>query len=125
MARINIEESIWKDFRFLELVKKSNSTDEAIGSLVRCWSVAQRYWYPNKQPIPKDVWDREQLSNALIDCGLAYVEQCSIYVRGCSTQFQWIFDKSEAGKKSAEARKKKTGSSQPKKPEQPRTAPNT
>lgn len=118
MARINIEDSIFKDIRFLKLIQKTQSIDEALGNMVRAWLVAQKYWVPEKCPIPLADWDKQGISNILIEVGLATKEDSGVYVHGSEEQFEWMFKLSAAGKKSAASRKIKYGSSQPYCPEQ-------
>lgn len=101
MARINIEDSIYKDFRFYKLVEKSNSVDEAIGSLIRAWSLAQQF-YLNEETsrlIPKTEWKRQSINNSVIDAGLAEVRGEYVYVLGSDDQFAWLLQRQEAGKK--------------------------
>lgn len=113
MARINIEGGLFTRGEWLAMVEILGSADTALGALVRTWLVAQRYWFPNRELIPLDVWRRERLNQAVIESGLAEVRTDGIYVRGSDVQFAWLFDASEKGKKSAEARKKKNGTAQP------------
>lgn len=113
MARINVEPNLFTRGEWLALVVATGSPDTALGALVRIWTVAQRFWFPDRKPIPLDVWNRERLNQAVIDCGLAESRTDGIYVRGSEEQFAWLFEASAKGKKSAAARKAKFGSAQP------------
>lgn len=100
MARINIEDSLYQDVRFVELTHKCNgSLEQALGCIVRAWSVAQIYWKNGKRPIPKTEFFKRKLSPYLIECGLAeYVDNDFIYMRGSEEQFSWLIQKQNAGK---------------------------
>jgi hypothetical protein len=104
MARINIEDSLYKEQAFIDLVVATGSIEVALGALVRAWTVAQKYWVPDRKRIPRDVWDRERLRQAIIDSGLADENADGIYMRESDEQFSWLFQRSEAGKKPKRAR---------------------
>jgi hypothetical protein len=99
MARINIEDSIYKDIRFTKLLLKCGSLDSALGALLRAWSLAQRYYLTETRMIPISEWNRQEINNAIIDVGLA--EKIGEFIRicGADNQFSWLLQKSEAGKK--------------------------
>lgn len=117
MARINIEDCWWTDPRRSALIKAVGSEELADGIAIKAWRVAQTFWKTNKGLVPSNIF--RTLSNAaeLISSGLAEVRGESVYVRGSSAYLDWVREKheqaSDAGKKSAESRKKKTGSAQP------------
>ena len=110
MARINIEDAIYSDVRFHALLAKcGGDSDRAIGAMVRAWSLAQA-WYLNeetKRMIPCTEWKKQRICDLLIEVGLAEAQENLIYVCGSDDQFAWLIQKSEAGRKSGEARKKK------------------
>ena len=117
MARINIEDRFLKDQRFINLTIKLKSYHLALGYMVAAWIEAQKYWLPHKLLIPRSVWDEAGFPQEIIDCKLALEFKDGIKLRGIKKNFQWWFDgvsqRSEAGKKSAEVRKQKYGSSRP------------
>jgi hypothetical protein len=117
MARINIEESIWGDAKFMNLCISLGDPRTAIGAVVMAWKTAQKYWYPDKKPIPKEEWIKAGIGTELIECGLARETDYGIYVNGAEHHFAWWFEQrhtaSVAGTKSAAARKKKFGSAIP------------
>ncbi len=117
MARINIEDSIWSDSRFMKLLLKLQDERTAIGAVVMAWKIAQKYWCPDKKPIPHIEWLRSNIGREFIDVGLADEKEDGVYVRGSEKHFAWWFEKQDAGRRSAESRKKKYGSSQPQKPD--------
>lgn len=115
MARINVEDDLFGDFRFENLVEKLGDLEKAIGKMVRIWKLAQKYWVDNKSLIPHEIFEKGPWQTVL-EVGLAEKRETGYYVSGSEKQFAWIFQKSSAGKKSAEARMSKYGSNQPVKP---------
>lgn len=107
MARINVEDDIFKDNRFTELAIALGGRSNALGALVSAFFVAQRFWYPNKNKIPREIWNREKLADAMIAVDLAVEGPDGIYIRGSEEQFKWLFDCARAGKASAEKKGKK------------------
>ncbi len=97
MARLNIEDSLFKDRRFQKLVIRVGDPDLALGLIVRCYCAAQKYWLKFGS-IPVDDWKKEGLSEAIIEVGLATVKGRFIYVRGSEEQFKWLNQRSNAGK---------------------------
>ena len=113
MARINIENSLFADKRFVELAIKLGCQETALGAMTWCFLVAQKYWFPNKEPIPFKAWESHKLNEKVIECGLAERRENGVYICGSEENFEWLFKASEKGKRSAEARKKKFGTAQP------------
>jgi hypothetical protein len=98
MARINIEDSLYKDNRFISLFMELNSVETAIGALIRVWSVAQEYYLKDDRKIPLEVWKKQGLNDAVLRCGLATEENGRISVSGADSQFKWLLQRVEAGK---------------------------
>jgi hypothetical protein len=98
LARINIEDSIYKDIRFYDLLQKIGGMDAALGALVRAWSVAQDYWIANGVGIPIPIWKSQRLRPELIEVGFAEERGDFIYISGSEEQFSWLHDKAKAGK---------------------------
>lgn len=113
VARINIETSVYSDFRFQDLLIKLGNRHLAKGQLQELWELAQQFWFPQRGLIPEDVFIKSGLSETLIETGWAERRSTGIYVRGSEKHFDWLFEKQEAGRASAEARKKKYGTAQP------------
>jgi hypothetical protein len=114
MARINIEDSLWKDNRFQDLLILVKNRHTAKGMILELWTVAQKYWLTSKgRGIPKPAWKREGLPDELIAAGLARDDGEFIYAIGSKEQFAWLDSVSEKGKlggpAAAKARRKKTG----------------
>lgn len=102
MARINIEDDLYTQRGWFDLLIALKSPDTAIGALVRAWTFAQKYYFPNREPIPKDVWKNERLSDELINAGFAIETEEGVMMTGNETRFQWLFSASEKGKKGGE-----------------------
>ena len=101
MARINIEDSLFKDIRFDELKMKLGSVDTALGAMVRAWSLAQK-WYLKEETcrlIPLSEWKKQRISDFIIEVGLAEVRENGVYVAGSDEQFAWLLQRQLAGKK--------------------------
>lgn len=99
MARINIEDDLFKKNKFFVLSGVLGGRRAAIGALVEMWITAQRFWLLNQNGIPKPVWEEEGLANELITTGFAEDRGDFIYARGSEAQFSWLVQRSNAGKK--------------------------
>lgn len=106
MARINIEDSLYKDTRFSDLYIKLGSVETALGALIRVWTVAQEYYLKDDRKIPKSVWVQQRLNNEVLNCGLATEKNERIEVAGADEQFKWLLQRVEAGRKGGQAKGK-------------------
>lgn len=111
MARINIEDDLYKDKRFVNLILKLQSMDAALGALVRAWSLAQKWYLTDDRMIPVNEWKEQEISDSVIEVGLATVINGKVKVVGDDEQFSWLVQKQEAGKKSANSRANKKSTS--------------
>lgn len=109
MARINVEDSLYKDIRFVMLIGKLGSLEFALGAMVRAWSLAQEHYLneTNDRLIPLNEWQRQLIRNEIIDVGLAEKRDHGIYVVGSFEQFDWLIQRQSAGKRSGESRRAK------------------
>jgi len=114
LARINFEDEIFADPRFHDLVLKVGGFNEAVGRLLLFWRAAQRQWIKGKLIHPEEMrpeWE------AIIEVKLAERRPEGVYAKGSEEQFSWYLDgieqRREAGRHSAEVRKKKFGTAQP------------
>lgn len=107
MARINIEDDIYKDIRFITLIAKTGDVNTALGALVRAWSLAQKYYLDSETDrlIPKVEWKKQGMLDTILEVGLAEELENGIKVSGSEKQFAWLLQKSKAGKKSVELRR--------------------
>lgn len=128
MARINIEECWWTDPRREALGRLVGSLDLADAYAIRMWRLAQEFWKHDRGLVPKELFFILPKAEELVQCRLADVRGEFVYVRGSSVYLEWTYEKKQqakaAGKKSAEARRAKTGSAQPKRRTSPERPPN-
>lgn len=116
MARINIEDNLFADGRFVILKTLLGSEETAIGKLVIAWRTAQSYWKQDML-IPLKFWEILKLDE-LIETDFAEAREDGVYVRGVEKHFEWIKIRQDAGKKGGvasgksrnEAKTKQTGS---------------
>lgn len=106
MARINIEDSLFKDKRFTDLCIKLSSRRLAIGALVEAWILAQQHVsiLNPKGLIPKEDWIDQDISNEIITCKLAVESEGIIEIVGGEKNFAWLVQKKEAASKGGTAR---------------------
>lgn len=108
MARINIEDDIHKDKRFIKLIiALDGDLDRAIGALVRAWTLGQKHWKNNKSRIPLREWKDQEINPAIIEVGLAKIIDGSVHVCGAEEQFAWLNQRVLAGAKGGRARPSK------------------
>lgn len=106
MARINLEDSIYKDGRFIDLCIKLGSKWTALGAIVEAWAFAQDF-VEIENPCgiaPLEDWKKKKICDAIIDVDLAEIRGNSIYVRGSEHQFKWLVDAKVKGKKGGDAK---------------------
>lgn len=104
MARINIEDSLFSDGRFI-ILEKMVGEEMAIGKLVVAWKTAQSYWLQD-QLIPHRFWELLKLDE-LLEVGFAEKRDDGVYMCGTEEHFDWIKQKQEAGRKSGQTRRDK------------------
>lgn len=99
MARINIEDSLYKTDEYAQLLIITKSKWTAIGMLVCAWTLAQNFYLKqeNERCIPFDEWEKSKL-DILIDVGFAVKKEKGVYLRGSEEQFAWLKQRSNAGK---------------------------
>jgi len=106
MARLNLEPKTWSSYKFQKLLIMIGDRHRAMGIVVDLWALAQAHWFPKRELIPFDEFERAGLPEALIECGLAERTPNGIYAKGAEDQFAWLFQAQEAGKRSGQARSK-------------------
>lgn len=101
MARINIEDTLFRDSRFLELVLSTGNRWTALGMVTEAWYLAQEYFLNEESDrmIPLEVWRKRKAPDVVISAGLAEVRDDKVYVCGSSEQFDWLLQKAESGKR--------------------------
>jgi len=94
-----IDDSIFRDTRFLNLVAKIGDPEKAMGTMLNAWMTAFEFW-KNKHPIPRSTWVERGLNDLLIDVGLArYQGDDAIYVSGTERMNEWYHKLIEKGRK--------------------------
>lgn len=101
MARINIEDSLFKDSRFIDLCIHFKDKQKSLGCLVWAFIVAQKHYLneENDRLIPYDEWKTQGCDDVLINLGFAEKKDNGIYVCGSEKQFAWLIQRVEAGRK--------------------------
>lgn len=101
MARINIEDSLFRDSRYQDLILKTGSRWTALGMVTEAWYLAQEFFLNEDtgRMIPLDVWKKRKAPDAVIEVGLAEVKEGHVYVCGSSEQFNWLLEKTESGRR--------------------------
>lgn len=94
---------------FQNLLIKLGCRHRALGMCVDLWTLAQENWFPDRNLIPEEAFREAQLSETLIEVGLAERRAEGIYAKGTKEAFAWLFQCAEAGKHSGESRRKKGG----------------
>lgn len=86
------------------------------GTAFKLWRLAFLY-FKKGELVPADLFNRVPNSDLFVQEGLAERRTDGVYIRGSKDAFKWydagITQRSEAGKRSAEARRKKFGSAIP------------
>ncbi len=106
MARINFEDSLYSDIRFINLISKCGSLEFALGSLIRAWGLGQKY-YLNEETnrmIPLKKWNQQGIKMDIIEVGLAEIIDDHVYIKGAEKQFAWLLRQRAAGVASHKAR---------------------
>lgn len=101
MARVNVEDSLFSDLRFMSLSQKIGQVS-AIGCLVLAWRTAQKFWLQNKGPIPSVQFRLIPFNEDLIEVGFAvYSDENKdfVYICGAEEQFSWLIQRQSAGRK--------------------------
>lgn len=100
MARINIEDSLFTDPRWQDLLIKTGCKHKALGLITSAWILAQKHWVQHKS-VPKKTWSKDL--DILIEVELAErLNDGSVYVKGSKSAFGWLEQRSNAGKKISE-----------------------
>lgn len=97
LARINIENSLFSDSRFQDLIVLLQNKHAALGVVAGSWVIAQKYWIEFKC-VPKKSWPKDL--QCMIDVGLAErLENGDVYVCGSKHAFAWLEQRVDAGRR--------------------------
>lgn len=91
MARINVDDAIYRDPRFFDLCIKLGNRFLALGVCVAAWDLGQK-WYlrsPHKT-IPIDEWNKSGIPQGFLEVGLGFPGEGGIHVCGIDRYAQWI-----------------------------------
>jgi len=110
LARINIEDSLYKDGRFTDLCIKLGSKWAALGALVEAWSFAQSFVTPENPSgkVSLDQWNRHRICNDIVAVGLAEILDDEVTMSGALEQFKWLVTAKIKGSKGGLAKANKT-----------------
>lgn len=116
MARLNIEDQFFLDAFYVAGARLKGNHDILMGNALRFFAHAQKA-FADGRVIPEEEYFALGFLEELIPFFAKRVDG-GIEAVGAQKHFSWLKDRAEAGrmggKKSAEARKKKTGTAQPK-----------
>ena len=77
-----------------------------MGALVHFWHFAQRFYVQGKS-IPKGIFELQKMDKKIIEAGLAVEDESGIRARGDRDLFQWLVQKTEAGRRGGLSNKNK------------------
>lgn len=107
MPRINIEDKLMIDPRFVMACIKLGDRELAMGIALNFFQCAQKFYVPKKSPIPNKIYDQLRASELWLEVGLAKRVKRGTYICGSKANFAWLIQCHEAASKSVESRKKK------------------
>ena len=110
MARVNIEDKLFSDQRWMKLIIKCGCRHKAIGILTGAWILAQKNWLQFGF-IPEKAWDKD--FDILIEVELATRRaDGNVYIKGSKRAFKWLDQRVEAGRKGGLSEKRVKSSDQ-------------
>lgn len=98
MSRINIEDCLLEDSRFISCCVKLKSKEKTIGHWVLIAKLAQSYWKINKSLIPYPVYEWNKFPTCFVESGLVEKRIDGYYLRGSEKYFAWILSQVQNGK---------------------------
>jgi len=99
VARINIEDKIYRDERFHRL-SAFEGKYKALGLCVTAWDLAHRWYLKHPEHlIPLAEWDASEELRLLEKFGLAERREKGIYVKGSKDECEYLTDRQSAGRK--------------------------
>jgi len=99
MARLNIEDSLFDDPRYIKLCAMMKSEARALGWWVKVARLAQSYWKHDKQLIPKEVYKFNRFPKHLIESKMVEQRINGFYLSGSEKNFAWIVSQVSNGQK--------------------------
>ena len=109
MARINIEDTLFRDRRFTDLCIKLGSRPLALGWLVEAWILAQEQVCAENPhgKISVEKWESHRMCDLIIEVGLATCADRQVELAGADESFKWLTQRQEAASKGGLARAEK------------------
>lgn len=98
MARINIDDDLWTDPRFIALTRLLGD-DRALSQLIRFWRCAQNFWLQERRGIPDDIFELHDFPEELFKIRLAERRDGAVFDPDAEARFAWILACQENGKK--------------------------
>ena len=86
MADLKIDDRLWDDPRFFQLVSKTRSRELAVGALVFAWKAAKKFRAKLKL-IPMEEWQQLAHCDEIVEVGLAVIREGGVYVKGADALF--------------------------------------
>lgn len=78
--------------------------DRALGTLVRAWSIAQKWYIIGNRMIPEAEWAKQGIDELIFEVGLAERIDGHVRIAGSDEQFHWLLQRVEAGRKGGHAK---------------------
>jgi len=103
MARVNVDDTLFKDERF-RFISRKIGDKLALGDWLTIVVTAQKYWVDNKL-IPKNIWAIGEHDESFVSSGLVVERDDGFYLCGSEEQFAWILSCRENGKKGGRRKK--------------------
>lgn len=87
MPDIRIDERVFEDQRFLDLIVRIGNVATALGALVIACKVARKHWARKRKLVPVEEWEKLPHSADLLAVGLAEERDGSVYLKGSEEFF--------------------------------------
>ena len=84
---IKIEDRLFDDQRYLNLIARLGDAPKALGSLGLAWKLAAKHWKRKSKLIPADEWEKLPNSEDIWAVGLAEFRDGGVYLRGSEEVF--------------------------------------
>jgi hypothetical protein len=98
MPRICIDDGLYREPKYIKLCLRVGCNYKAMGMLVEAFSLAQKHFLStvNDRLIPFNEWPEDL--NILLEFGFVEKKDLGYYVKGSESQFNWLLQRSNAGK---------------------------
>lgn len=112
MARINIDDSLFYDPKFINLITKTGSQFTAIGAYFYALKIAETYLSADNPDgkIPLEEWREYEFGDLMLDVKLARILNDKVIVFGAEEQFGWLQKRRSAGSQGGKSRTRRVDS---------------